>query len=270
MRSAMLLGAALLVSGADSAREPRTLTRAQVRDLSDEELSRRLFGDIGQIMFPLRFGERRGPVSSMPLQALQFLSRPRGTYRVGICETDRVTVYFERAVFSAGDDPAVVPRRFEVTTNYFVRDLPLALEERSPDTDDGEERIRLDRECAQIDPREANIVIARNDSEVATAVVMIASLAAAAREGRTPAATECRDRSGEPMDSAACLQELARMDARSSMAVWFNPACARADAAVYCRQIEFIGASESRQVLFELRRGSREPVRVIVETVPEP
>lgn len=109
----MRLAAALILfaaSGVAAAQQPRPLTRGDIRDLSDEQLSRRLFGDIGAIMFPIRYPE---PASEarMPLQALQFMSRPRISHRAGICETDRVTVFFQLAPPLLAVD-AVKPRRF--------------------------------------------------------------------------------------------------------------------------------------------------------------
>jgi hypothetical protein len=256
----------LLAATSAASQPPRPLTRAELRDLTDEQLSRRLFGDIGAIMYPIRY---RGVASEprMPLQALQFMSRPRISHRVGICETDRVTVYFEPASPLLAAD-GVQPRRFELSTNYFVRDAALAREHRPPDLDGGRERWRLDRDCAEVDPRRTNLAIAGDAHDVATAVVLVSDLAAAARRGRLAIPAECRDRGDEAVPEAECKAELAGADPTESIAIQHNSGFYRNDPAVYCRRIEFFQRSEGRSFLFEFPVASREPSRVTVTSVP--
>jgi hypothetical protein len=245
--------------------QPRPLTQADLRDLSDEQLSRRLFGDIGAIMFPIRYRADAGEART-PIRALQFMSRPRVSHRAGICETDRVTVHFELAPLPLVD--GVQPRRFELSTNYFVQDAALARQHRPPDLEDGRERFGLDSACAAVDPRQANISVAGDAHDVATAVVLVSDLAAAARSGRIAIPVECRERGGESVPEAECRAELARLDPSEPMYVQHIAGCYRSDPAVYCRRIEFFQRSEGRSFLFEFPIAGREPARVTVESIP--
>ncbi|HEX8642592.1 MAG TPA: hypothetical protein VF702_01615 [Allosphingosinicella sp.] len=272
MRLADLLAvASALGTGTAAARqpEPPTITRAELRAMSDEEVGRRLFGDIGAIMHLIRFAEPDETEARHPVRGLQFLSRPRGTYRIGICETDRVTVYFEPARGPGLPRDAARPRRIQVSTNYFVRDVGLARQHRAPDNDrNAGEEHRLDSACAEIDPRGANIVIAANEQEVADAVVLLADLAAAVSAGRIAIPVDCSEMLGAVTSSADCLAHLERIEPGGSFSVQIIPGCYAGDPALFCRRIELFGGSERRALLFEFRRGSLLPVRIALSIVP--
>lgn len=149
-----------------------------------------------------------------------------------------------------------------------MRNVALAREHRPPDLEDGREPWRLDSDCARIDPRRANISIAADAHDIATAVILVADLAAAAARGRNAVPAECRDSGGDIMSEAECRAELARLDPAEPMAIQHIAGCYRNDPAVYCRRIEFFQRSEGRSFLFEFSSASREPARVTVSTVP--
>ncbi|HYI47367.1 MAG TPA: hypothetical protein VEX35_02780 [Allosphingosinicella sp.] len=247
------------------AREAPTLTREQVRTMSPEELTRRLFGDgalAGLVFAQRRFDSGRRPW--IPLYSLTFLTRPRGTYRAGVCETDHLTVLFEPRPYSLGEDPPVRPRRIQVSTSYFVRDLALARAERVPDET---ERVTHDLACAEIDPRSAGIIVADGEMQVTRALALVGDLIAAAGAGRSTAPLLCRDGEGRPAAEAECLAMLARLHADKIGYVQLIERCAEQDPGLYCQRIETweAGTDEGYVIQFELRRGNPAPVRIIVE-----
>jgi len=262
---AAALLALLLAAQPAPARETQTLTREQVRTMSPEELTRRLFGDgalAGLVFAQRRFdsGRRRW----MPLYSLTFLTRPRGTYRAGVCETDHLTILFEPRPLSPGEDPPVRPRRIQVSTSYFVRDLALARADRVPDETG---RVADDRACAEIDPRNADIIVADDEMQVTRALALIGDLIAAAGAGRTTAPLICSDGEGRPAAEAECLAMLARLHADKIGYVQLLERCGEPGAGLYCQRIETweAGTDEGYVIQFELRRGNPAPVRIIVD-----
>lgn len=255
----------LLAAQPAPAREAQTLTREQVLTMSPEELTRRLFGD--GALSGLVFAQRRldpGSRRWMPLYSLTFLTRPRGTYRAGVCETDHLTILFEPRPLSPGEDPPVRPRRIQVSTSYFVRDLALARADRVPDEAG---RVEDDLACAEMDPRDADIIVADGEMQVTRALALVGDLIAAAGAGRTPAPLICRDSEGRPAAEAECLAMLSRLHADKIGYVQLVERCAEQDPRLYCERIETweAGTDEGYVIQFELRRGDPAPVRIIVD-----
>lgn len=262
MRIAVLLLLLLAAAPVSAADKPVPLTRKSVRTMPDDELARRVFGDLGHVMFPER---RRGPErsDSMRLTRLDFLTRPRGSYRAGVCETDSIVVGFEPIPFPLGDDSPVRPYRFDKYENFFIQDFGSA---RGGDPPADEEAQRdLHSACSRIDPRSKRIIVARSAFEVVAGIDSLADLVEAARKSRALAPLECEDHSGEPIAEAACLVDLARLDPLELYSAAFVDGCNRKDPGVYCRSLKVHGPGGSMDVELEHKRGGPEPLRVRVK-----
>jgi hypothetical protein len=263
-RAGALLPIALASAPAVAAEKPVPLTKESVRTMAPEELARRVFGDLGHVMYPLPYSEPRGSgVSTMPLRALWFLTRPRRSYRAGLCETDRIAVAFEPVPYSLGRDPAVRPYRFEKYENHFVQDFAKA---RTGDpVGDEEDEAALESACAATDPRNVNIIVASSPFEIVAGLDSLADLVEAAKAGRAPAPLDCRDESGEPITETECLKNLARLEPGKLYHATFVEGCGRKDADIYCRRLAVWDVTGSIDVDFEFKPGGKEPLRILVK-----
>jgi hypothetical protein len=257
-----LLALALAAPTAAAAADPPPLTWARLRTMTPEAVARSLFGDVGQIMYLRPFQMSGTAPPRWPLRSLSFLTRPRASYRAGVCETDWVDVEFEPAPFALGPDPGVRPRRFRVMTQYLVQDLA-KVREGGPAVE--EEAAALERACAVIDPREASAIIATTAFDITGTVGLLANLIDAARQGRTTAPILCRDHNREPIAEADCLRNLARLRPERLASATLTAGCGRNEIDLYCRQASVWDGSEIVEVVFELRRGSQVPARVLVD-----
>lgn len=263
--TALLLGLLLAAVPARAA-DPPPLNWAAVRDMPADALARQLFGEVGEIMF-LRHHQVPAATGrlSLPLRWLTFLTRPRASYRAGVCETDWVTVEFEPAPFALGPDPAVRPRRFTVSTKFIVQDLA-KVRDGGPSVD---EMPALEKACVAIDPREVSPIIAGSAFDVTGTVGLLADLVDSARAGRAAAPLECRDHLGEALSEAACLQNLARLKPEQTYQAQLLADCVPGDATRYCRQASVWDFSQGVDIRFEMIRGSGKLTRITVTPVPD-
>lgn len=266
MRAASALLGLVLAAGPAFAADPPPLNWAAVRDMPPEALARQLFGEVGGIMY-LR--PHQAPTANgrpgLPLSRLSFLTRPRASYRAGVCETDWVAVEFEPVPFALGSDPAVRPRRFTVSTQFIVQDLA-KVRDGGPSVD---EMPSLERACAAIDPREVSPVNAGSAFDVTGTVSLLADLIESARAGRATAPLDCRDHLGQALNEAMCLQNLARLQPERTYQALFLADCVPGDATRYCRQASVWDYSQGVDIKFEIVRGSDRPARITVTPVPD-
>ena len=257
-----ILVAAAPALGAD---RPVPLTRESVRTMAPEELARRVFGELGHVMYALPFREPRGSgASTMPLTALEFLTRPRRSYRAGLCETDSIMVGFERIPYALGRDPAMRPYRFDVYKTHFVQDFGQA-REGGPPVDSAADQ-ELDRACAAIDPRGVHRIVASEPFSIVAGLDLLADLVEAAKAGRALAPLDCQDVDGKPVAESVCMANLARLDPRKLYLARSGESCERSDPDHHCRLVKIFDRGESVDILFELRRrGEQAPVRILVK-----
>jgi len=261
-RPAALLALLLAAAPAWAAPEPAPLNWARLRQMTPEAISRQLFGDLGQIMY-LQPGQIPATDSfRRPFRDLRFLSRPRASYRAGVCETDWVTVEFRWAPGALGPDPAMRPRRIEVTTQFIVQNLA---EARGGGPVVEEALARLETACAAIDPRDVQPIIATTAFDVTGTVAPLADLIEAARAGRALAPLECLGEDGEARGEAECLRELARLQPDKMFHAWLSAGCDRNETGLYCRNASVFDFGSAVEIRFEFRRGSAAPTRVFVK-----
>jgi hypothetical protein len=256
----LLLFAAAPASAAD---KPVPLTRESVATMPDGELTRRVFGELGHVMFPQRRPERQSAGRFRPLRGLDFLTRPRASGRAGVCETDMIVVAFEPVPFAPGDDPPVRPYRFEKYENHFIQDFAAARQ--GGPSEDEEAESRLDAVCRKIDPRSKRLIVASSAVEIVAGLDSLADLIEAAGKSRALAPLECEDESGEPVVEAACLVNLARLDPLELYYSTFVDGCSRKDPGVYCRSLKVHGPGGSMDIELEHKRGGREALRIRVK-----
>ena len=232
-----------------------TLTREQVRAMPPEELTRRLFGDLGRIMFPQPYYEPpRVRLRRESLGALSFLTRPYQSGLAGVCRTDMFFVRFEPAFGAMGDDPPVVPSQVQLWGNsYLVSDLAVARMGKL--TGDA----IPERSCGEIDPRTVTIIVAGSEGQVVDAVQLFADLLDGARAGRIGAALECRDSVGAALATVPCLAMLRPYRAERIHVVEGVPGCGRAATDARCTRIEtsLDDHTGRLQVIFETPRSDQ-------------
>ena len=263
IRAAVLAAIVAAVAPAFGATEPVPLTRESVSRMAPDQLARRVFGELGHVMYPLPYRPPQVGASMLPLQALAFLTRPRGSYRAGICETDRIVVAFERQPLAMGPDPAVRPYRFQVYEAFFVQDFDAAREGGPPE--DEEADAELGQRCAAIDPREKQLIVADSAFDVVGGLDSLADLVEAAQAGRAPAPLQCVDEREQPVAEADCLRRLSRLEPLNLYHARSIPGCDRRDSQVQCRWLEVFDYDSGLDISIEYRRGSLGPVAVRVK-----
>jgi hypothetical protein len=236
-----------------------------------EEIVRKLFGEMGRILFPIIPIEQR----SLPLhgvRALHFYTRPYAAGLSGICQTDRLVVMFQPAL-GAGrrEDAPVRPTRIQMYDNsYFVADLARAR--------DGE--TEHEGSCSSIDPRSVPLIVASSTGQVTDAVQDFANLIDSARLRRTDVKLDCQSPRGETLDQAGCLKLLAQYRPERIHSIATVPGCDRAAKDAYCYRIQTSIAIDASglevstgelEILFESPRsdaGPMPPSRVQVRPAP--
>ena len=250
---------------------PGTLNGAVLEDTPPEEITRRLFGDMSRIMYPVYPRGQRSS-GSRGVMALHFYTRPYGAGLSGICQTDLVIVMFEMAPgFLRRDDPPVQPARIAMYDNiYFVGDLARARE--------GE--VDHEPSCSNIDPRTVPHINASRSGEVTDAVQDFADLLDGARGGRAGVALDCHNLQGEPIDDRSCVALLARYRPERIHIIHNVPGCGRAATDSRCYRIEtsldrpetpYDDSTERLEIVFEAPRsdaGPTDPSRVRVRPAP--
>jgi hypothetical protein len=234
MLAALALGLLKAMQPGLLTQQSGTLTRAQVRTMPPEELSRRLFGDLGRIMFAQPYYEPpRVRLRAEGLGALSFLTRPYRSGLAGVCRTDLFFVGFEPAFGAVGDDPPAVPARVQMYSNsYLISDLAVARMGKL--TGDA----IPNRSCGEIDPRTVTVIVAGSEGQVVDAVQRYADLLDGARAGRIDAALECRNSVGNQLATGPCLAMLTRYRAERIHVVEGVAGCGRAATDARCTRIE--------------------------------
>lgn len=213
MRIPLLL-AALVLAGSTTllASAPEPLTRANVRTMPQEALTRRLFGDLGPIMLPIFSRGRPGRTPTRPLDSLVFLTVPTASYSPGLCRSSTVTVHFDPDGPLAGADTPVRPTGIEVSQFYVIADLARL---RRDDELGQEGRARLATTCAAIDPRQTWNISAPDEHMLVADVQIFVDLVEAARAGPVGVSLNCPGPADQPPTTeAACRQIVAQLDIR--------------------------------------------------------
>ena len=271
------------------------LTRREVAAMTPEALTRKLFGDMAGMLYPVpsRLPEAGQRLRRGWLESLEFLARPRRASRAGICETDALRVAFEPAwprilamptpdraktapkeapaPATAGtgaprsiiDDLPVQPRRITMSTRYFVHDVRLARRNEPPEEDAGPD---LEAACASIDPREKPPIFASSDHDVGKGVELLSSLIDAARSGRLPAPAECRDHQGARLTEQRCRTMLGQLDVDALLAVDIIGKCADGRPELFCVRLDLRWETNLR---FEMEPGKARPLRILLEPAPD-
>ncbi|TFI57253.1 hypothetical protein E2493_16255 [Sphingomonas parva] len=262
-----------------------TLTRREVQAMTPDALTGKLFGDMAGMLYPVPYAipERRRSARRSWLTSLEFLTRPRATYRAGVCETDALRVEFVPAIVrvmperspaqrspthertapaphdGAADWP-VEPRRITLRTRYFVQDAALARRDEPP----GEGQSgALDVACAAIDPRERPPIFAGSEHEAASGVRLLSSLIDDnRRRGTMP--LECIDLSGARLGNEACRNAIRALDVDALIDVQTIAKCT-AEPDVYCVRL---GLRWDRDLRFEMRQGIASPLRAVLRALP--
>ena len=251
-----LLLTGFLTESALLAQAPVPLTRNSARAMTPETLSRRLFGDVSEILFPILYSGRAVDRLELPLQRLDFLSRPYATEEAGICGTTQVTVTFESVGRLRGARTLVRPRHIFSEPNYFLIDRPRVLRS-EPVTD--AERPQLNTLCAAQDPRTLPFFNAPSFSDAAQAARLLAELVDAAQSARANAPLNCSAMSAAdhvPISGIQCLQDIAHLDPTK---IWRVTQC------VSPRNCLRVIVDTGIAVSFELQPGERAPARITLE-----
>jgi len=268
MRMAALLAALLALSPAAAQAQPEgSFTRQQIRAMTPEQISRRLFGDLGQIMFMLPDQTSDAAFAvGRSLDSLFFMARPRRTERIGICATDTVVVGFERVPGARPEqnDPPMRPLRLQSSTSYYIQDAALALEARAPAP---AEQEPMQAACAAVDPRTVRPVYATAGGEetVASAFKLLSAVVAGARAGNPAYMVDCRGRGAVVLPQENCLPHLVRISPENVSNVYYPEACRDrpSDRSVQCWTIIVRDGSISRGLNVEADRAAQIPLKVV-------
>ena len=268
MRTALAL--ALLCTGcATASAEEAPLTWARLRSMPPEAVTRELFGEFGRSLFlvPGQIPDRDGRFIR-PLRHLYFRSRPRASYRAGVCETDWISAEFGSVPGSPaapGSEPRARPLRLALLTNFIVQDLD-KVRVGGPSVD---ELPDLERACAAIDPTKTPSIIADSAFDIISTVPLVADLVATARAGRPLAPMECEGDEG-PMPEQECLRMLAALKPEAISIADSGGACLAKAADTYCVNASAWQYSRQISISFELKRGgNRVPQRIRVHLLPD-
>jgi hypothetical protein len=232
-------------------------TKITARAMPQAMLTRRLFGDLGQIMLPALDRGSPGHRPTRPLASLEFLTVPTASWTPGLCETSSVTVRFEPDGPPAGADTAVHPTRIETSPLYAVANLG-ALRRGDDLSRGGRERLALD--CAGLNPRRITTIRAESDSMLAAGIRVLADQLDAARSGHPQATLVCPQPANMPQSSAGeCLSSFAQLDARQ---IWTISRCQAPPAGVAgCVEMGVEGMS----LRFESASITAAPTRIVIE-----
>jgi hypothetical protein len=260
MRAVAALLTLTFVSTTALAGEPASLTRSEVRSLSDQALARRIFGPLASDM-SVSNRTNRNPRLWGP-EIIWFWTRPRRSWTPGVCETDRIIVHLEPGLPSqAGGDRSLRLHGLVVQTYFIVQNRELA---RRLTGIDPREMEGLDVACAALDPRRDGIP-ADDSGQLMKALSLISELGEAARAGRTPAPLDCSrmNWNGDPpVDEAACLRELAIL--RENQVGWVA-GCA--EAVVF--ETNCIRVLSSDWFIYFLYRPDQRLTRIIVRGIED-
>ena len=261
MRGGLWLALLLVASPSPAQPAPPAngpLTYGELRTLPDEALARRLFGALApDIVLGIRLGWPSSPVI-MQRANIWAWTRPRPSYRWGLCETDRSVLSFERDHLRGGanrENPAMRLARIETKTYYIIHDRDLAEGRTRPDP---ERSGAWGAGCATRDPRRDGVP-ADNPHQLMRAYALVNELGAAARAGRAHVPIDCsymRWPGPQPIGEAECLRELRHLG--NPWVGWVS-GCRGIAAAADC--IRVLGGEIF--VEFSLNRGQR-PIAIAI------
>ena len=258
--------ALLGVVGQGAAEHP-PLSWESLRGRPPESIAREVFGAFGEGLYllPGQIPERNGRLR-LPLRYLRFQSRPRASYRAGVCETDWISLELERAPPTMERlDAGMRPRRLTQLTNYIVQDLA-KVRDGGPSVD---EMPALEEACAAIDPREAPTIVADTAFDITGTVPLVADLIQAARKGKAPPTLQCKGDQGD-MPQAECLALLASLRPEAISTAHLEAGCGRKAPQVSCRTATAWRQEREIRIVFEMRHGAgRVPVGTSVEMLPD-
>ncbi|HEX8583932.1 MAG TPA: hypothetical protein VF680_05935 [Allosphingosinicella sp.] len=252
-----MLGLLAAIAAAAPGPAAPPLTRGSVERMSPEEVATRVLGEMGSAVYTWRVGEARP--GDEALRQIDFLSRPRGSYRAGVCELDWLAVSFD-PVPTRGRDAPVRPSRLQQYDFYLVRDAELAREDRAPEEG---EQAKLELACAQVDPRNETLVTASTAFAVVDGLQFLGDLTAAAKAKRALAPLECSDEQGMASSEADCLQRLAGLKPRDMYGATLESGCAPEEPDTYCRTLH-IHSGRTIVIRGEWKRGASKPSKVTV------
>lgn len=235
-----------------AAQERPPLTWERLRDTPPQQITRELFGEFGEGLYllPGQIPTRLGRFN-LPLRYLRFQSRPRASYRAGLCETDWISVELEPVPPTLERlEPGVRPRRLSLLTNYIIQDLA-KVRVGGPSVD---EMPDLERACAAIDPRETPTIVAETAFDITGTLPLLADLIEAARKGRTTAPLTCQGDAGD-MPQAECLRLLAALKPEAITTADLQNGCGRKDTEVSCYTAGAWHDGRDIRIAFEIRRG---------------
>ena len=215
LRLALFPILALAAATPAPAQEP--LTEASLRAMPPDALTRRLLGEFGAVAFPLPPEQQMRVPDSHGMTWVRFLTRPRASFQQGVCETGFFTLLLE-PLGAPGPDTPLRARSISASgAAFIVQDVRAARTSTWPNwREDDLARLRetpaaLDAACAEIDPRQVELVFADHAHQVGRAVALVADLLESAGAGRSPAPAICQDGAGRRLSNDDCLGSLAAL-----------------------------------------------------------
>jgi hypothetical protein len=173
MRPAACLFVALATcyASVSFAQEREPLTKISSREMTPEQLTRRLFGELAETLLPVeRRARRTRPVRR--LFSLNFYTQPIAAQE-GLCRTQRLTVHFDSIDGSNSPKTPVRPSGMTSETFYLVHEPRVF-----SGGEVSEDQMRLsERICPRKDPRSLNLIQANDDNDVAQALTRLAAIA---------------------------------------------------------------------------------------------
>jgi hypothetical protein len=262
-----LLLLALLGPVGHAAAEPPPLTWDRLRAMAPDAVPREVFGAFGDGL-RLVPGQLSRP-GGRPYRGrgyLTFHSRPRASYRAGLCESDWLQVELAPLPPTLEQlEPGLRTRSLKLLTNYIVQDLA-KVREGGPSVD---EMPALEEACAAIDPLDAPRIVAGTAFDITGTVRHVADLVEAAQAGRATAPLVCTGDEGA-MPEAECLRMLATLKPEAISTAGLEPGCGRKAADVSCRVAGAWYQNRDIRIVFEMRRdGGARPALITVRMLPD-
>jgi hypothetical protein len=205
---ALLLAFLWTAAAAAQSPVPGSISKEEVRALSPEALTRRLFGETGRMLIPFHNG--RHLASRDTLRRLGFLSVPTWDGVPGVCATQYLHLYFRTVtpdysgMPSEMDSPSrrVLPHRLGMDVFYIIRE-PEASERNHPHL--------LPIACPSVDPRQARRIVTDSPELIRSTVLELRPVfeAISARRSMLPVTCAWNILHRSEAECRAALSELA-------------------------------------------------------------
>jgi hypothetical protein len=185
MRKALLL---LVVALAGPAWAAAPISKTEIRGLPDREAKRRVMAQLSDLLVADGYGSSKGHRPKVPLSDLWFRTRAHGTATAGVCVSSTVVIRF-RAVADGprSADTPVAASDIESTAYYR---LLRPVDPDDMDRLDAADQVQADSDCAAIDVRNADMIVAPDEDTLVTSLWLLRK-AKAAQRSRQPAALDC-------------------------------------------------------------------------------